>query len=413
MRNQKLSPLRNISEVVTLALLLMFGLSSWAQSGKLLYGFTYRHIDGEGPTSPIAFDAEGNIFGTTDSGGPDANGTVYKLKRSSGGWNESVLYSFRTGSDGQYPWGGVTIDQAGNVYGTTLAGGSGGSGTVFELSPVGNGWKETIIYNFQGNSDGSGPYAGLVFDKNGNLYGTTYGGGGAPSCPDTFGCGIVFELTPTQGAWAKKTVYAFQGYADGAYLEGGVILDRQGNLYGTTQVAGTYGSGTVFELTPHSDGAWTETTLYSFAATGDGAFPLAGVTFDPSGNLYGTTSMGGTNNAGIVFQLQHSQQGWTETMLHSFDPATEGSQPYSGITLDGAGNLYCTTPTGGAHNLGTIFALLRSNGSWKPRVVHTFTGGKDGGTPYDSLLFDGKSSLYGTTWMGGPGLEGIVFQLGP
>jgi uncharacterized repeat protein (TIGR03803 family) len=397
------------------ALVLVFANSVWAQSNeKLLYGFTFKHADGEFPTAPVTFDVHGNLYGTTDLGGTNANGTVVKLTRSSRGWKETVIYRFLGGNDGTQPWGGVVLDGAGNLYGTTIGGGTGGGGTVFQLTPhIGKAWTETVLHGFSGLSDGSTLYSGLVFDQAGNLYGTTFGGGGG-NCVDTLGCGVVFELTPKSGGgWTEKTIYAFQGGTDGAYMLGGVILDAKGNLYGTTELAGVHGSGTVFQLTPHLDGSWTESTLYSFSASGDGMSPLAGLTFDHRGNLYGTTSLGGANNAGTVFELKRGKRGWTEAVLHSFDSNSDGSMPYAGVTFDKAGNLYGATSTDGTQGAGAIFRLTRSGSGWTETVLHSFSGGKDGGGPLGNLLFDAKGNLYGTTEHGGPGLEGVVFQFAP
>jgi uncharacterized repeat protein (TIGR03803 family) len=227
-----------------------------------------------------------------------------------GGWSEKVLHSFND-TDGAYSSAGLIFDKNGNLYGTTLEGGdygcsASGCGTVFELTPTaGGGWTETVLLNFNG-SDGSGPQAGLIFDAAGNLYGTTVGGG--TNCPP-FGCGTVFELTPTAGGgWTEKVLHSFGNGTDGANPFAGLIFDAAGNLYGTTYGGGTYrcgasGCGTAFELTPAAGGSWTETVLYSFSRGNDGFEPEAGLIFDSAGNLYGTTAVGGTYDGGTVFEL--------------------------------------------------------------------------------------------------------------
>src|ERR1039458_2304305 len=260
---------------------------------------------------------------------------------------ETVLHSFHNnGTDGFGPYyAGLIFDAAGNLYGTTLYGGSyggapGTGGTVFELTPAaGGGWTEKVLYSF-GNvadADGANPFAGLVFDAAGNLYGTTYAGG-------TYRNGTVFELTPAAGGgWTEKVLHNFNNNGtDGATPLAGLILDAVGNLYGTTQVGGTYNYGTVFELTPVAGGGWTEKVLHTFNGT-DGFEPSAGLIFDAAGNLYGT--------AGVVFELTPvAGGGWTEQVLNN------GAGP-GGLIFDAAGNLYGTTLEGGTYGLGTVFEL--------------------------------------------------------
>ena len=312
--------------------------------------------------------------------------------------HEQVLHSFGNGMDGQFPYAGLIFDTSGNLYGTTNFGGTYTFGTVFELTPIaGGGWTEKVLYSFGNGTDGAYPEAGLIFDAVGNLYGTTYGGG-------TYGTGTVFELTPTGGgSWTEKVLHNFNDNGtDGFYPYAGLIFDAAGNLYGTTSQGGTYGDGTVFELTPAAGGVWTEKVLYSFNANGtDGTAPQAGLIFDAAGNLYGTTNQGGTYLSGTVFELTPAGGGvWTETVLHNFnDNGTDGAYPYAGLIFDGAGNLYGTTDGGGTYFGGTVFELTpAAGGSWTEKVLHNFNpNSTDGYEPYAGLIFDAAGNLYGTT----------------
>ncbi len=333
------------------------GGGNWTET--VLYSFR-SGTDGAVPGAGLIFDAAGSLYGTTTAGGPN-NGTVFELTPTAGeGWTEQVLYRFCSQAncaDGQYPYGGLIFDAAGNLYGTTEFGGTNGYGTVFKLTPTaGGGWTETVLHSFGSGTDGASPFVGLIFDAAGNLYGTTTYGG-------TYGVGTVFELTPTAGGdWLETVLYSFgiNGLSDGGYPWAGLIFDAAGNLYGTTFYGGTYNRGTVFELTPMSGGGWTETVLHSFNPNNgtDGFNPYAGLIFDAAGNLYGTAYYGGSYGGGTVFELTPAAGGgWTETVLRSFGNGTDGFWPYAGLIFDHAGNLYGTTEYGGTHNYGTVFEL--------------------------------------------------------
>lgn len=335
--------------------------------------------------------------------------------------SEHVLYSFTDGTDGSHPEAPLIFDGNGNLYGTSLLGGAYGYGTVFELSPAkGGGWTETTLHSFNG-TDGFGP-SGLVFDGSGNLYGTTQEGGTGTACSGR--CGTVFELSPAGGgAWTGTILYNFQGGSDGYYPRSGVIFDAQGNLYGTTQQGGAAGRGTVFEL---ASGTWNETILHSFHVnTKDGTGPAAGLIFDTSGNLYGTTPGGGGaggvchGGCGTVFRLApNGQGGWTETVLHSFGNRGDNGiwSPGCTLVLDGAGNLYGTASE--SHNgYGAVFELTpEPSGTWKETILHRFTTIKGGAEPFAGVVFDSQGNLYGTTIEGGKGCAanggcGVVFKL--
>jgi uncharacterized repeat protein (TIGR03803 family) len=277
---------------------------------------------GGGPVGGLIFDAAGNIYGTTYSYGNLAGcggsgcGIVFELSPSAHGWIETILHTFTGGVDGAQPAASLVFDGSGNLYGTTYSGGNltacpatSGCGVVFELSPSGrNQWKETVLHTFTDGVDGSNPVSNLVFDANGRLYGTTSAGGSA-NCYK--GCGAVFELSQNAQGWKATVIRSFGGGPDGANPAAGLISDSAGNLYGTTEHGGysnnpcgyaNAGCGTVFKLSPTS-GVWNLTVLHAFTNDGDGAFPRAGLIFDGAGNLYGTTTNGGVNGDGAVFEV--------------------------------------------------------------------------------------------------------------
>jgi uncharacterized repeat protein (TIGR03803 family) len=332
---------------------------------------------------------------------------------------EQVLYSFTGGTDGGYAASPLIFDGNGNLYGTTGQGGANGLGVAFELSPTNGGWTESVLYSFcamSGCVDGAGPSSQLVFDSEGNLYGTTQNGGSGTACSGH--CGTVFELSPTGGgAWTETVLHSFQGRSDGFYPDGGVILDAEGNVYGTTSEGGAADRGTVFEL---ASGTWKETILHSFHVnTKDGTYPGAPLVFDANGNLYGTTQGGGSAGGyGTVFRLApNGKEGWTETVLHSF--TLKGiSSPYCGLVFDANGNLYGTTRHS-YRGYGGVFELTpNAKGVWKATILHKFTAfGKGGDTPIAGLVSDSQGNLYGTTEEGGKGCAGdgcgVVFKLTP
>jgi len=397
---------------------------STADTAKVLHSFG-EGDDGVSPRSGLVFDAAGSLYGTTYAGGAFKAGTVFKLTPNTNGkWKEKVLHSFGKGKDGASPYAGLVFDGAGNLYGTTGAGGAHNNGTVFEVMPgADGGWTEKILHSFDLNGkDGALPLAGLIFDSAGNLYGTTATGGDVP-CDPPNGCGTVFKLTPgTNGQWIHTGLHSFRGNGatsrDGANPEASLIFDANGNLYGTT-AAGGRSYGTVFELTPGSNGSWTESVLYRFCAVQhcvDGTHPFAGLIFDAQGNLYGTTSGGGAfcsnGGCGTVFQLTPGAGGnWTKNVLHSFRGRADGAGPLGNLAFDASGNLYGTTVTG-LQNTGTVFQLSQVNGQWTNTVLYTFKSWQ-GFEPFDGVIFDAAGHLYGTASSGGAYSGGTVFQITP
>ena len=253
---------------------------------------------------------------------------------------------------------------------------------------------EKIIYTFTGGADGGTPYAGLLLGTKGVLYGTTFNGG-------SLGGGTVFELTPnSNGTWTQQVIYNFgTNSSDGFVPYGGLVSDSTGNLYGTTPVGGTNFFGTVFEVSPQANGTWTEKVLYNFTGGNDGNGPYAGLALDKSGNLFGTTYGGGAQGSGVAFELVNNNGAWSEKILHTFTGANDGGSPYdSSLTFDLAGNLYGTTVQGGAHDYGLIFQLSpASNGTWTEQVVHAFTGGGDGASGIGAVALDNAGNVYAET----------------
>jgi uncharacterized repeat protein (TIGR03803 family) len=400
--------------------------SAWAASEKVLHSFAFA-TRGAHPYAPLLLDSAGNLYGTSTRGGAHGYGAVFELVPKGGGWTESVLYSFIGSKDGNNANGnenGLVVDSAGNLYGTNAGDNSvpcgppPQCGTVFELTPNSSGgWSESIIYTFKGGNDGSLPKGRLVFDRAGNLYGVTSAEGG-------MGGGTVFKLTPNSGGgWTESILYTFSS-AEGNGPEAGLVFDSAGNLYGTTGFGPR--SGGVYKLTPNSGGGWTESVLYTFTGGADGARPYSSLIFDQGGNLYGTTTFGGNSSCGIyggcgtVFKLTpNSGGGWTESVIYSFTGGND-QYPGNGVIFDSAGNLYGTTVGVQIEDIdpkacqycGTVFELTPTSNGWTKTVLHTFTA-QEGGNPFASLIFDRNGDLLGSAPAEGPGRLGVVFQLTP
>jgi uncharacterized repeat protein (TIGR03803 family) len=406
-----MKPRRITAHPAALALAAVFGLafiatSSVAQTYKVLYSFAGYPKDGGQPGGGLLMDAAGNLYGTTVYGGNhntcSANGiqcgTVFKLDTKG---VETVLHNFN-GPDGANPSSNLIMDAKGSLYGTTTYGGvttscSGtgyaGCGVVFKLS----GTKETVLYRFTGGADGAFPWAGVIMDTQGALYGTANAGG-------TFGDGVAFKL-----AGKKETVlHSFTGGKDGGYLTSGLLMDATGNLYGTDAYGGDVncGCGVVFKLAGKQ-----LTVLHSFKGPPDGASPSASLIMDGQGNLYGTTTNGGESySAGTVFELSPSSK---ESILHRFRAYTkqhDGILPNTSVVRDAQGNLYGTTDEGGLYGFGVVYEITTAG---KEKILYNFCSPRectDGAFPND-LIMDAQGNLYGTTFDGGVYGYGTIFKI--
>lgn len=397
---------------VALGLILLLTSSSEAQTFTVLHQFS-GGTDGENPQAGVVRDAAGNLYGTTLLGGSSDNclfigpgcGAVFKIDANG---DETVLHSF-TGDpdDGAYPFAGLILGEDGSLYGTTFGGGGSNNGTVFRLS---NSGQAGILFAF-GVSDGANPFGGVIMGKNGTLYGTTQEGGAGDSCWS--GCGTVFKLYK---AGNETVLFSFAPPA--TYPTAGMTMDTTGNLYGTTSGDGG-GLGTVFMLKKNR--TVPARTLYTFGGGAGGQTPHGGVVRDARGRLYGMTYLGGDVNnciysdgygCGVLYELDPDGK---ETVLHTFTGPPDGALPYADLLRDEAGNLYGTTTFGGAFGYGTVFKLDKHR---KMTILHSFAN-TDGATPYSTLIQDDVGNLYGTTFYGGNftcGPQygcGVVFKITP
>lgn len=402
--------------VIFAAATLAAGSARAASTTQVIYSFNGGN-DGEYADTDLVMDSAGNIYGTTVQGGLHSSGTVFRLSPSGNGWTHTVLYSFTGGADGGEPYKGVTLDGKGNIYGTAGVGGlyvgpciDTGCGVVFKLTNSGGTWIQTVIHSFTGGNDGYGPGAGVTIDNHGNVYGMTPTGGAN-------GFGIVYQLMPgANGTWTEKIIHTFTGGADGSGGSAGrLVLDPAGNVFGLCTVGGANGAGTVFQLTPTRTGEWSVATLYAFKGEPDSGFPYGALVADAKGNLYGTTYYAGTHDLGTVYKLSLRNGIWTETGLYSFKGGTDGSAPISTLVADAAGNLYGTTSEGGAQcSCGTIFKLTLNGAGTKYSVVYRFNGPPDGAFVYNGMVADSAgATLYGATVHGGTSNDGTIFKFMP
>jgi uncharacterized repeat protein (TIGR03803 family) len=374
-----------------------------AQTEKVLYTFVGGQ-DGGSPEAGLTWGAKGTgtLYGTTVGGGVYGYGTVFEISPTG---TENVLYSFTGGADGGGPQFSLIRDPEGNLYGTSET--KNFNGNVFEVTPDG---VETVLHNFQGGPDGLSPQASLFRDSRGNLYGTTQYGGASTGSPDcNIGCGTVFEIT---ASGEEKVLYSFTGGTDGGFPLGGVLL-AAGDLYGTTNAGGT-GSGTIFKLTLNGK----ESVLHTFAGGIDGELPYGNLIRDEQGNLYGTTSYGGSGSSncpagsgcGTVYELSPTG---VKTVLYNFDGPSDGYGLGSGVVRDASGNLYGTTSYGGDSDCGTVFGITPTG---EEILIYGLPCGKYGLGPYYGVILNGRGDLYGTTNSGGSdncGDCGVVFKLKP
>jgi uncharacterized repeat protein (TIGR03803 family) len=401
------------------AVVLLAATGAAAQLERVAYSF--NGSDGAAPNGLI-FDSAGNLYGAASSGGSHDVGIIFELvPKSGGGWTEKILHSFNNETtDGYQPNGQLVFDSSGNLYGTTRSGGTQGLGAVFELSPRTSGqWAEKLVYSFRGEgNDGIYPFAGVIFDSAGNLYGTTESGGASS-------LGTVFKLSLSGGVWTETRLFDLDN-THGAKAEAPLLFDSAGNLYTTAEFGGANNLGTVLELSPQSNGNWTPATLHQFDNVNgsDVMYPVAGLTFDSAGNLYGTAIDGAAYGGGGVFELTPAEGGtWNETIIHSFNYAQgDGFSPQAAVTLGSAGNLYGTTAYGGTGTCtqngnpigcGTVFKLTFASGVWTETILHSFTTGTDGEQPKAAVIFNSAGNIFGAATEGGTSGDGAVFEVKP
>jgi uncharacterized repeat protein (TIGR03803 family) len=436
--------------VAILAPMFALALPAQGQTFSVLHNFM-GGVDGLSPEAGLTVDARGRLYGTTANGGLDGGncgngcGVVFRLASQGSGWTLDPLYKFRgPGNDGAVPIARPVFAPSGILYGTTDAGGAGfcegpGCGTAYGLRPGATActtalcsWTESMLFSFGGVEAICEGYVDSLRGRDGNARRPADGTLG--SCPGpgdltfdhagniygTIPCcnGAVYQLIPGVSATA---LYYFSGGSDGGGPESGVIFDSAGNLYGTTTGGGSANCGTVYELSPNGSG-WTEAVLYSFQCGSDGESPVGGLIFDASGNLYGTTSVGGAGKGGTVFELTPSGSNWTFQLLYSLNYSGTQDSPYPGPTgilaMDASGSLYGTAVLDGAYEYGSVFKLTPSNGGWTYASLHDFTGGDDGGDPYGNVTFDTAGNMYGTASIGGTNLCfgagcGVVWEITP
>jgi len=375
------------------------------------------------------------LYGTTSSGGPDNDGTVFELTPSVKGYMRRYIWSFggQTHQDGSTPVADLLLN-GGNIYGTTAEGGAFGYGTVFKLTPSGKGYLESVLWSFGKGHDGKMPDAGLVMDASGALYGTTFNGGayhqvGVCATSGPTGCGTVFKLTPSGTGYHESLVWSFGNNEDGFNPEADLLVDSSGAIYGTTVNGGAYGYGTVFRLT-QSGSKYTEQILWSLGSGQDAKNPQGGLLPGAGGTLFGTTVRGGTGmtagctGCGSVFELMPKGSLYTERVLFSFCTAidrrrmapnlgcADGALPYGTLISDPSGALYGTTSYGGTGGYGTVFKLTPAGSGYTESVLWSFNYFTDGNSPQAGLTAQG-SAFYGTTQLAGKYGYGTVFRVIP
>jgi uncharacterized repeat protein (TIGR03803 family) len=393
------------------AVIFALALTAWASTEKVLWNFKGGSDGSEPWSNYFISDAKGNLYAATAAGGTYSAGTVFMLSPAG---KETVLYEFKgSNGDGAYPHGRLAFDADGEIYGTTQGGGTNGTGTVYRLSPKsGGGWTEKVIYTFSATgADGTAPSAGMTIAADGTMYSTTPDGG-------AYGAGTVFSLKKTSKGWKQTVIQNLNGSSTGGFPYEGLLMDTAGNLYGAAPTGGTSGQGVIYRLSLTKKG-WVDTVLYSFTGqNGDGAgLYWIDLISDKSGNIYGATSFGGTNGTGTVWELVYSEtkKTYSESILYEFGASGsgDGNNPYGGLAMDTKGNLYGTTLYGGPSNIGTFYKLTKQGKTWKETILHSFVGANDGNEPTGNPYIDATGRLYGMTQTGGKSNLGIVYRITP
>jgi len=425
----------SILHFALLGLVVTAASSAVAQVEVVLHAFNPNNGDGVLPDGGLVAGKFGYLYSTTNQGGSAGWGTVYEMippTGAGGAWTETILHSFQNGSDGAEPVGSLTVDDSGDLFGTTFYGGLGinqnSYGIAFELTPPADPsgqWTYTILCNFDSGTVAINPNGGMILDEHGNLYGTSDAGTTNEFYCGDYPCGNVYELQPPStsgGSWTGRSIYNFftQGTTDGIGPNG--IVFGPGVIYGTTTEGGENNSGTIFQLTPpdRPNGTWTEKILYNFLL-GYGS-PLGGLVLGPKGSLFGSTQVGGPHGYGSIYQMTLEEGTWNENILYSFTGGSDGGYPVS-VMRGEDGNLYGATSGGAIQNgegclpggAGTEFALTPTSGGWQEITLHQFAGGTDGCNPAGRPL-QRSNSLFGVTEYGGSppyGLGGTVFRVTP
>jgi uncharacterized repeat protein (TIGR03803 family) len=383
-----------------------------ASTTQIIYSFEGGQ-DGEYADTDLVMDGAGNLYGTSVQGGAHASGTVWELSPSGDTWTHTVLYSFTGGADGGEPYKGVTLDADGNLYGTAVTGGGGGCeggcGVAYKLTNNGGTWTQSDIHAFSGGEDGAGPGARLTIGDDGNVYGMAPTGG-------DFGSGTLYQMHQRHGGtWKLSVMHAFTGGADGCGGSAGALVLRGGKIYGAATACGANGQGTLYELSPGMHGKWRFRTIYTFKGEPDAGFPYGGLMFDGLDNIYGTTYYAGANDVGAVYEVTPRDRGeWKERLLYSFkDGSGDGNSSIANLVTDTSGNLYGTTSAGGTGQ-GVIFRMAPgAHHAWHESVVHDFGGVPDGAFAYNGMVGDGAGNFYGATTQGGADGEGAIYKFTP
>ena len=398
-----MSKKRNRPELLILTIALLA--ASLPAMGAVTYTVinTFNGSNGAQPLAGVVFDKLGNLYGTTSMGGLGA-GVVFRLSPNGNGWTETVLYQFGSRTkDGTFPVGKVVLDNKGNIFGTTNRGGAFDAGTIFELKRNGSSYSEIVLHSFGNGTDGAYPTSGLIADAAGNGYGTTYYGGTGTNCTAlgvTSSCGTVYQVSGKNG-FTYKVIHNFTGGSDGAFPWSDLSMDASGHLFGECVYGSGYGKGLLYEMI-NSNGQWTEKLIHPWGNKDDGTYIYGGVTFDPVGNMFGVSSQGGAHGGqGTLFEFTTDGNSWLEHNLHGFGTALDGQFPMGSLVVDSADDIFGVTRDGGVYGYGMVYEVLFTQNNWVEKDLHDFTGGNDGATTYATMVADANGNLYGTTTYGG------------